>query len=202
MMLGGKGSLCGAPMELPVIGQSKKKEIVLTRDCDATMIPSGNKLRLLCGDRVVLTQALGGSFTVRTDCGYLAKIASIDADALVFDPVASPKTPPSDTDTPFNLQQVMMQLSTVFDPEIPVNIVDLGLVYLCEATKTEEGFHVKIQMSMTAPGCGMGDILREEAREKVQALPGVKDVSVEIVWDPPWDRSRMSDAARLQLGMF
>jgi len=194
-------------MELPVVGQHKKKEIDLTRDCDATIIPSGEKLRLIRGDRVVLTQALGGTFTVRTDCGYLARIAAMDADAIGM---AIPQSKealaeqlPSQGALPFDIEKVIAQLATVFDPEIPVNVVDLGLIYLCEAAKIEGGgHHVKIKMSMTAPGCGMGDILREEARERVKSVPGVTEVDVEIVWDPPWDRSRMSEAARLQLGML
>jgi len=192
-------------MELPVIGQNKKKEIALTRDCDATTIPSGEKIRLLQGESVVLTQALGGSFTVRTDLGYLARIAAVDADAIGF--ISSPR--PSEAVIPqsayrhFDIDQVMAKLSTVFDPEIPVNVVDLGLIYLCEATEIEGGGHaVKIQMSMTAPGCGMGDVLRQDALERVKTVAGVTEVDVEIVWDPPWDRSRMSEAARLQLGMF
>ncbi len=187
-------------MDLPVVGQHKKKEIQVARDCDATMIPSGEKLRLLQGDCVVLTQALGGSFTVRTDCGYLARIAASDADAIGLN---ISKLEAHRNEGSFNIEQVMAQLATVFDPEIPVNVVDLGLIYLCEATEIEGGgHHVKIEMSMTAPGCGMGDILREDARERVKSVPGVTDVDVTIVWDPPWDRSRMSEAARLQLGML
>jgi probable FeS assembly SUF system protein SufT len=188
-------------MELPVVGPKKKKEIVLSRDCDATIIPSGETLRLLQGDRVEITQALGGHFTVRTNCGYLARIADVDADAIGLDIPAA--TTESLSDGPFDMEQVMAQLATVFDPEIPVNVVDLGLIYLCEATKMEDcGHRVKIEMSMTAPGCGMGDILREDVRERVKNVSGVSEVDVTIVWDPPWDRSRMSDAARLQLGMF
>jgi probable FeS assembly SUF system protein SufT len=190
-------------MELPVVGQHKKKEIDLTRDCDATIIPSGEKLRLIRGDHVVLTQALGGTFTVRTDCGYLARIAAMDADAIGMDRPQSQTVSSVEASQSFDIKQVIVQLATVFDPEIPVNVVDLGLIYLCEATKIEGGgHHVKIKMSMTAPGCGMGDILREEARERVKSVPGVTEVDVEIVWDPPWDRSRMSEAARLQLGML
>ena len=193
-------------MELPVVRQNKKKEIDLTRDCNATIIPSGEKLRLLQGDRVVLTQSLGGSFTVHTSCGYLARIAAVDADAIGLDlpqsQTSSNDGPPQGM-LPFDIQQVMGQLSTVFDPEIPVNVVDLGLIYLCEATKVEGGgHHVRIEMSMTAPGCGMGDILREDARDRVKTVPGVTEVDIKIVWDPPWDRSRMSEAARLQLGML
>jgi probable FeS assembly SUF system protein SufT len=101
------------------------------------------------------------------------------------------------------LQQVIETLKTVFDPEIPVNVVDLGLIYVCEAHLLADGGHrVEIKMSMTAPGCGMGDVLKEDAFTKVQTVPGVTEVDVEIVWDPPWDTSRMSDAAQLQLGML
>jgi len=191
-------------MDLPVVRHNKKKEIALTRDCDATIIPSGEKLKLSRGDRVVLTQALGGHFTVQTDCGYLARIAAIDADAIGFEP-PSLQTPSHAAEgaTPFDIQQVMAKLATVFDPEIPVNVVELGLIYLCKATEIEGGgHHVKIEMSMTAPGCGMGDILRQDVQERVKTVPGVTSVDVEIVWDPPWDRSRMSEAARLQLGML
>ncbi len=188
-------------MDLPVVGQKKKTEITLTRDCDATTIPSGEKLRLVQGECVVLTQALGGSFTVRTECGYLARIASADADAIGLDVPSSQEVLAEQG--PFNIEQVMAKLATVFDPEIPVNVVDLGLIYLCEATEIEGGGHrVKIEMSMTAPGCGMGDVLRADAQERIQTVPGVTEVDVTIVWDPPWDRSRMSEAARLQLGMF
>jgi probable FeS assembly SUF system protein SufT len=191
-------------MDLPVVGQNKKKEIHLTRDCDATIIPSGEKLRLIQGDCVVLTQALGGSFTVRTDSGYLARISVADCDAIGFNPQSeSAKADPDPDHSPFDIQNVFTKLATVFDPEIPVNVVDLGLIYLCEATEIEGGgHHVKIEMSMTAPGCGMGDVLREDARERVKTVPGVTDVDVTLVWDPPWDRSRMSEAARLQLGML
>ena len=94
------------------------------------------------------------------------------------------------------------QLKTVFDPEIPVNVVDLGLVYACDAHPIDGGQRVEIKMSMTAPGCGMGDVLKEDARARVREVPGVVEVDVEIVWDPPWDKSRMSEAARLELGMF
>jgi probable FeS assembly SUF system protein SufT len=187
-------------MQLPVVGQNKKKEIHLTRDCNATIIPSGDKLRLSQGDCVILKQALGGSFTVQTDCGYLARISATDADAIGLD---IPQSQEVLREGPFDIQQVMAQLATVFDPEIPVNVVDLGLIYLCEATEIEGGGHcVKIEMSMTAPGCGMGDVLREDARARVKTVPGVTEVDVTIVWDPPWDRSRMSEAARLQLGML
>lgn len=178
-----------------------QKEIELKRDCEATLIPSGERVQLSLGERVVLTQALGGSFTVKTDAGYLARIAAHDADALGFE-VKQTSHEPVDAGS-FDVRRVIEQLKTVFDPEIPVNVVDLGLIYACEAHPLEGGGQrVEIKMSMTAPGCGMGDVLKEDARARVQAVPGVAEVDVEIVWDPPWDQSRMSEAARLQLGML
>ncbi len=179
--------------------------IELTRDCAASLIPRGEPLQLARGEQVLLTQALGGSFTVRTASGQLARIAGGDADALGLD--ARQEGQPQ-TDQPaalgaFDIQQVVDTLRTVYDPEIPVNVVDLGLIYQCQAQPLEGGGQrVAIKMSMTAPGCGMGDLLKEEARAKVQVLPGVAEVEVELVWEPPWDPSRMSEAARLQLGLL
>lgn len=175
--------------------------IDLTRDCVATIIPGGQKMTLSQGDSVVLTQALGGSFTVQTEGGYLVRIAAQDADALGLDGEQANEEPVEAG--PFELQQVIETLKTVFDPEIPVNVVDLGLIYVCEAHPLAAGGHrVEIKMSMTAPGCGMGDVLKEDACTKVRAVAGVTEVDCEIVWDPPWDASRMSEAARLQLGML
>jgi probable FeS assembly SUF system protein SufT len=146
---------------------------------------------------VTITQTLGGHFTVATDDGALLRIADNDADALG---VAAPAAP-APIEGPFDEERVWEQLRTVFDPEIPVNLVDLGLIYRCQAVPLPEGGQrVEIAMSMTAPGCGMGDVLKEDVRRKVQSVPGVREVNVEVVWDPPWDASRMSDAARLQLG--
>jgi probable FeS assembly SUF system protein SufT len=147
---------------------------------------------------VEIAQSLGGDFTVTTDDGGLFRIAGKDADALGLEPSAAPAAA---VEGPFDAQKVWEQLKTVFDPEIPVNLVDLGLIYRCEAVPLPDGSHrVEIDMSMTAPGCGMGDVLKEDVRRKIQGLPGVREVRVEVVWDPPWDQSRMSDAARLQLG--
>ena len=173
--------------------------IELQRDCKATLIPSGRELLLSEADLVVVTQALGGSFTVSTMSGYLARIDAIDADALGLD---GEPAEPVETG-PFELQRVIETLKTVFDPEIPVNVVDLGLIYVCEAHPLADGGHrVEIKMSMTAPGCGMGDVLKGDARTKLLALAGVTEVDIEIVWEPPWDASRMSEAAQLQLGML
>ena len=191
----------------------RRTPIELERDCEATLIPGGDKVTLRRGESVVVTQALGGSFTVQTDQGYLVRIGGQDAAALglegivanegtVVDESTVAKEGPADFG-PFELQSVTEQLKTVFDPEIPINVVDLGLIFACDALPLADGSHrIEIKMSMTAPGCGMGDVLREDALARVRAVPGVSDVDVELVWDPPWDPSRMSDAARLQLGMF
>ena len=182
-------------------GPDHQTPIELKRDCEATLIPSGEKLKLPLGSCVVVTQALGGSFTVRTEVGHLARIAVVDADALGF--ASTSESEASGEAGPFDLENVIEKLKTVFDPEIPVNVVDLGLIYLCEAHPLADGGHrVEIKMSMTAPGCGMGDVLKDEARAKVQGVAGVTEVDIEIVWEPRWDRSRMSEAARLQLGML
>ena len=175
--------------------------INLTRDCVASIIPDGREVTLAKGDCVMLTQALGGSFTVRTEMGYLVRIAAQNADALGLEGEPANEEPVATG--PFELQRVIDALKTVFDPEIPVNVVDLGLIYVCEAYPLADGSHqIEIKMSMTAPGCGMGDVLKKDARTKLLALAGVTEVDIEIVWDPPWDASRMSEAAQLQLGIL
>jgi probable FeS assembly SUF system protein SufT len=175
--------------------------IELQRDCEATVIPGGDRITLRRGDQVRVTQALGGSFTVTTSRGYLARIAATDAGALGLEPPPPIELPPESG--AFDLDHVIEQLKTVFDPEIPVNVVDLGLIYTCEAQPLPDGGHrIEIKMSMTAPGCGMGDVLRGDAIARVQEVPGVAEVDVELVWDPPWDPSRMSEAARLELGIL
>ena len=175
--------------------------IELGQDCDVTLIPSGQRTTLRAGGRVVVTQALGGNITVQTERGHLARISTVDASILGLD------GGPDDEDTaslgPFELERVFEQLKTVFDPEIPINVVDLGLIYACDAHLLADGSHrVEIKMSMTAPGCGMGDVLKEDARSRVQTVLGVSEVDVELVWDPPWDQSRLTDAARLELGLY
>jgi probable FeS assembly SUF system protein SufT len=184
--------------------------ITLTRACDAVQIPSGEPLTLPAGTRVRVTQSLGGTYTVMTTQGYMARIAGKDADALgeeshvAESPTAIDQTAEGPPLEGAELEKkVWDQLRTIYDPEIPVNVVDLGLVYLCQVTpEPEGGSKIKVQMTLTAPGCGMGDVLRRDAAHKIRNIPGVKDVDVEIVLDPPWDRSRMSEAAALQLGLF
>ena len=175
--------------------------VELGQDCDVTLIPSGQKMTLQAGERVVVTQALGGTITVQTERGHLARISSEEACTLGLDGEsdAGETTPLG----PFELERVFEQLKTVFDPEIPINVVDLGLIYACDAHLLADGSHrVEIKMSMTAPGCGMGDVLKDDARARVQTVPGVSEVDVELVWDPPWDQSRLTDAARLELGLY
>ena len=183
------------------MGTERHTPIELEQDCEATLVPGGQKVTLARGETVVVTQALGGSFTVQTEQGYLARIGAQDAEALGLRGTQDAEEPADSG--PFELQHVIEQLKTVFDPEIPINVVDLGLIYSCDAQPLANGGHrVEIKMSMTAPGCGMGDVLREDALARVAAVPGVSDVDVELVWEPPWDPSLMSDAARLQLGLY
>lgn len=175
-----------------------KQLIAVRRDVLSTRIPHGDNFRVLAGTQVELVQTLGGNFTVETPEGRLVRIDGKDADALGLEGMQPAANHASSG--PVEQDQVLDILRTVFDPEIPINVVDLGLIYTCELSDTPSGKRVQIEMSMTAPGCGMGDVLRDDVRAKLEALPGVSEVSVEIVWDPPWDSSRMSDAAKLQLG--
>jgi probable FeS assembly SUF system protein SufT len=174
--------------------------IELKRECRAVEIPSGIERTLPAGSFVRISQTLGTSYTVLSDIGYMCRIDASDADALGLTPTAiADKTAPSG---PFQVEMVWDQLKTVYDPEIPVNIVDLGLIYECKITADDQGGkRVEVKMSMTAPGCGMGNILRADVERKLTQLPEVREVSVEVVFDPPWNPSRMSEAARLQLGL-
>jgi probable FeS assembly SUF system protein SufT len=170
--------------------------IPLTRDCPATEIPGGSLHVLSAGTPVYITQSLGGSYTVSTGYGQLMRIDAKDADALGME-----KPEVVEPAKEFSEQVVWDQLRTVFDPEIPVNIVDLGLVYTCVVAPLDEGQKIDITMSMTAPGCGMGDVLKSDIERKLTSLPEVKEVNVQIVFDPVWTPSRMSEATRLQLGL-
>jgi probable FeS assembly SUF system protein SufT len=179
--------------------------IQLKRPVEAIEIPYGTRVMLPAGAEVRITQSLGGSYTVLTEDGYLVRIADKDADALgiAATSAGAAAAPAAEVNSADDLEKlVWQQLETLYDPEIPVNVVELGLVYGCKAIESGDGYRVEVQMTLTAPGCGMGDVLRAEAESKIQALPKVKEVSVEMVVDPPWDPSRMSDAARLQLNMM
>ncbi|HEY3863582.1 MAG TPA: putative Fe-S cluster assembly protein SufT [Verrucomicrobiae bacterium] len=178
------------------------EEITLKRDCEAVLIPAGSKITLQSGERVAITQALGGSYTVVIN-GNMARIDSANADALGLAPAAAPaQTAPADN-TVVTEEKVLEQLRTCYDPEIPVNIVDLGLVYDTQILPMPGGgSRVEIKMTLTAPGCGMGPVLQQDVETKVSAIPGVKEAGVFLVWDPPWNRDMLSEAAKLELGMM
>jgi probable FeS assembly SUF system protein SufT len=178
-------------------------EKTLTRDCAATRIPSGEAITLAKDTRVFITQALGGSYTVATDQG-LARINDEDADALGLEPtIAAPAPPAGDATGPVDEKAVWDQLRTCYDPEIPVNIVDLGLVYDCLITPRESGgANVNVKMTLTAPGCGMGPTIAAEAKSKVLSVPGVGDADVELVWDPPWNQAMISEVGKMKLGLI
>lgn len=171
--------------------------LTVARDCLSTQIPSGISFPLAAGTKVRLTQALGGSYTVMTDQGYMVRIDAKDADALGLSPEDIAAAAPQE----FSEQLVWDQLRTVYDPEIPVNIVDLGLIYECKITPQDGGQQIDLKMTMTAPGCGMADVLKNDIQRRLAGLPSVKEVCVEVVFDPPWHPGRMSEGARLQLGL-
>lgn len=175
--------------------------VTLTRDVKAIIIPAGEELQLREGTSGFITQALGGSFTVYIE-GNLFRVAGADADALGKEPATPPQVPDDPTDADIEAV-IWQQLKTCYDPEIPVNIVDLGLIYRCDVESLGNGERsVSIDMTLTAPGCGMGDVLVADATEKIAVIPTVSDVRVELVFDPPWSQAMMSDEARLQVGLM
>ena len=171
------------------------------RDCAAVLVPQGDVVSLPAGSVGYITQALGGSYTVFVE-GNLFRIAGQDADAIGKER-AEPLELPEDASDDAVEALVWRQLRTCFDPEIPINIVDLGLVYEAGVSHREDGGRlVTVRMTLTAPGCGMGDILVDDVRSKLEMIPTVADTDVELVFDPPWNRHMMSEAARLETGMF
>ncbi|MEM6819954.1 MAG: putative Fe-S cluster assembly protein SufT [Pseudomonadota bacterium] len=180
---------------------NESEPFTLQRDVSAVIIPAGMSVTLRKSTNGYITQGLGGNFTVYVD-GSLFRIDGKDADALGKDPVKPPEVPSGISDEDFE-QIIWQQLKTCYDPEIPVDIVELGLIYRVEIANPEEGVrHVEVDMTLTAPGCGMGDILIEDVRQKVAIVPTVESVQVELVFDPPWNHMMMSDEARLQTGMM
>jgi probable FeS assembly SUF system protein SufT len=177
------------------------QDFTLAQDCPATAIPAGTKVTLPGGAKVFITQTLGGNVTVRTDQG-LFRIAKENAGHIAgYSPAAvSPTTATRQGD--FSEEAVWESLKTCFDPEIPVNIVDLGLVYDLAVEKTAAGGHtVEVKMTLTAPGCGMGPVIAEDARQKIAALPTVESAKVHIVWDPQWTPQMISETGRKVLGL-
>lgn len=177
--------------------------IALRRDCAAALIPDGTPITIPAATPVFVTQALGGSVTVNVN-GNLARITGADLDALGLEPLASPAPDAAAADDGLiDLDLVWNQLRTCYDPEIPIDIVELGLVYACEVVRRDDGGNeVRVTMTLTAPGCGMGPILIEDVREKVLQVPHVGHVDVRLVFEPFWNPSMMSEAARLQVGLY
>jgi probable FeS assembly SUF system protein SufT len=182
----------------------QSNEIVsLTRDCPAALIPAGTPITLPAGQQVTITQSLGGSYTCYVE-GSLVRIDGKDADALGKTPTQYEFEENEITASgAVDEQLIWQQLATCYDPEIAINIVELGLIYDCKVVPLPEGGNrVDIKMTLTAPGCGMGPILQTDVANKVKTVPNVTDAHVEVVFDPPWDQSRMTEAARLQAGLF
>jgi probable FeS assembly SUF system protein SufT len=180
---------------------TEHQEIDLIRDCEAIQIPAGLKTTLPAGTRIIITQNLGGSYTIASDYG-LFRISDDDADALGRSPKSAiEKREQAKGDV--EESEVWDQLKTVYDPEIPVNIVDLGLVYDCQLTKSpDSGTRVEVKMTLTAPGCGMGPAIAQDARSKILAIPGVAEADVELVWDPPWNQHMISEEGKMKLGLI
>ncbi len=176
--------------------------ITLERDCEAILIPQGTPINLAKGSVVFVTQALGTSCTVNIN-GNLARIEGKDLDALGFEPVEVKHDSEIVGDGRVDEQLLWEQMNSCFDPEIPVNIVELGLIYDCKVESIEDGGNrVNVTMTLTAAGCGMGDILVGDVKSKLESVPNVTEVNVEMVFDPPWNQTMMSEAARLQMGML
>jgi len=176
--------------------------VTLTRDVEAAVVPVGTKVTLQKGEQAHITQSLGDNYTVVVN-GNMFRIEGKDADALGLQ-AAEKKSGGATGPAPLEQveKEVWDQLRTCYDPEIPVNIVDLGLIYDCHIEPLDQnGYRVDVKMTLTAPGCGMGPVLQQDVQNKLLGLEAVDDVCVELVWDPPWNQSMLSEAARLQLGL-
>jgi len=182
----------------------ENKEFALKRDCEVILIPAGQKFTVPAGTRGVITQTLGGSYTIATSYG-LSRVAEGDIDALGLEKPAAKtesKQAPK-TNGEVSEDDVWNQLRQCYDPEIPVNIVDLGLVYDCRLIKKDDGgTRVEVKMTLTAPGCGMGPAIAHDAQSKILSIDGVDEADVQLVWDPPWNQNMISEAGRMKLGMI
>src|ERR1051325_2138426 len=179
------------------------KNVIVSRDIDVTMIPAGTPVRIPGGTEVTITQALGGTYTVMGP-GLMARVSGRDADALGFakEEAGEMVLTPEQTG-PVDIDAVWEQLKSCYDPEIPVNIVDLGLVYDCKLIKKDDGgTRVEVKMTLTAPGCGMGPAIAHDAQSKILSIDGVDEADVQLVWDPPWNQNMISEAGRMKLGMI
>jgi probable FeS assembly SUF system protein SufT len=179
----------------------ENEPFVVSREVKAVIVPAGVEVNLKPGQSGYITQALGGSFTVYME-GNLLRISGADADAIGKEAVKSPELPPNATENDVR-ELAWAQMRTCYDPEIPINIVDLGLVYDCTVQHNEDGTRtVEVRLTLTAPGCGMGDILVDDVKDKIERIPTVRAAHVELTFDPPWNQSMMSEEARLQTGMY
>jgi len=178
------------------------RPVTLSRACDALLIPSGTPVSLPEGSVVFITQALGGNYTVNVN-GNLAQISAADADALGFERQDAGQIAASSDGGAVDESLLWDQMRTCYDPEIPINIVDLGLIYDCRVTGLPGGgSRVDVLMTLTAPGCGMGEFLAQDVKSKLALVPNVTEVNVNLTFDPPWSHDRMSEAARLETGML
>ena len=179
----------------------ENEPFVVNREVRAGIVPAGEEVRLKPGQAGYITQALGGSFTVYLE-GNLFRIAGEDADAIGQEAVKPPELPPNAKEEDVK-RLAWEQMRSCYDPEIPINIVDLGLVYECDVTPNVVGTRtVDVKITLSAPGCGMGEILVDDVRDKIERIPTVREARVSLTFDPPWNQSMMSEAARLQTGMF
>jgi probable FeS assembly SUF system protein SufT len=190
--------------QLKQLLMQSNEPVTLKRDLPATMVPVGTQVTLQKGEQAYITQSLGGSYTVVVN-GNMFRVDGKDADALGFEAPTLPGPRPSSA--PVTQEQLEKQLwdamRTCYDPEIPVNIVDLGLIYDCTLTPISGGsYRADVKMTLTAPGCGMGPMLAEDVQNKLLCVEGVEEATVELVWDPPWNQSMLTEAARLQLGLM
>ena len=177
------------------------QQIEFRRDCEAVVIPAGNPVRIPKGTEAVLTQSLGGTFTLQIpNTGALVRVAGSDADAIGLEPPPPAEPVPAPAGGDFE-GQVWEALKSCYDPEIPVNIVDLGLVYDLAIDDAPDGRRVAVKMTLTAQGCGMGTVIADDARQKIAALPGVAGATVDIVWDPPWGPQMITPEGREKLGI-
>jgi probable FeS assembly SUF system protein SufT len=176
--------------------------VTLSRDVEAAIVPAGTRVTLQKGEQANITQSLGGSYTVIVN-GNMFRIDGKDADALGFEVVAKPAAAGTPVTQELLEKEIWNQMRTCYDPEIPVNIVDLGLIYDCHLTQlAPNSYKADVKMTLTAPGCGMGPVLAQDVQNKLLSLEAVDDVSVELVWDPPWNQGMMTEAAKLQLGLL
>lgn len=177
--------------------------VTLTRDVEAAVVPVGTKVTLMKGETAYITQSLGGSYTVVVN-GNMFRLADKDADALGLEVKKPTTTTLSGPVTQEALEkQVWESLKTCYDPEIPVNVVDLGLIYDCHLTPVgANSYKADVKMTLTAPGCGMGPVLAQDVQNKLISLEPIDEANVELVWDPPWNQGMMTEAAKLQLGLM